>query len=83
MLTAAGEPVARAACRYRAELDSRGVDRWRGRLHRIVPPGAVGEGSYRLQFPEGEQGEIRVDGGDITGEVVPFEGIGVRPLLPL
>ncbi len=83
VLTLEGVAVARAACRYRAEEDSRGEDHWAGQLHRIVPPGAVTAGAYRLRFPDGEQGDVTVRAVAIDHETVYFEGAGGRPLYPL
>ena len=83
VLTPDGVEVARAACRYRAELDGSGEDHWRGQLHRIIPPGAVTEGAYRLRFPDGEQGEVTVQAVAMDHETVYFEGAGTRPLYPL
>lgn len=83
VLSADGVQVARAACRYRAEPDLRGEDKWHGRLHRIDPPGAVIAGSYRLQFPQGDQGEVVVEDRPPVGDVVYFVGSGDRPLNPL
>lgn len=83
VLTADDVEVARAACRYRAEADSRGEDHWHGRLHRIIPAGAVTEGQYRLRFPDGEQGDVTVDAVEANNEIVYFTGAGSRPLFPL
>lgn len=75
-----GSPVARAACRYRAELDAAGVDRWQGLLHRIIPAGAMQQGDYRLQFPDGEEGEVSILEGAPSQDEVSFVGRGQRPL---
>jgi hypothetical protein len=83
VLTPEGVEVARAGCRYRAEADARNEDHWRGQLHRIVPADAVAEGSYRLQFPSGEQGDIIIESVSIDRSTLFFAGIGARPLFPL
>ena len=83
VLTPGGEEIAQAACRYRAEADDRGEDRWQGRLHRIVPSGAVGTGAYQLQFPNGEQGAVTIESIEPNTETVFFVGAGPRPLNPL
>jgi hypothetical protein len=83
VLALSGEEIARAACRYRAQPDNQGVDQWRGSLHRIEPAGAVVEGSYRLRFPEGEQGEVTIAEVSPTSEMIFFAGSGSRPLFPL
>jgi len=83
IIAANGQPVARAACRYRAEVDRSGSDRWQGQLHRIIPADAMREGVYRLRFPDGEEGEVRVDEPRLGSDEVPFAGVGVRPLYPL
>lgn len=83
VLTPEGEEVARAACRYRAEPDSRGEDHWHGRLHRIAPPGAVAAGAYILRFPQGEQGEVLIEAETGDRDVLRFVGAGIRPLYPL
>ncbi len=80
VLTLGGEELARAACRYRAEEDSRGVDHWAGRLHRINPRDAVVEGDYRLQFPEGQRGDVTIRAVTPDSEIVYFDGIGDRPI---
>lgn len=82
VLTPGGEEVARAACRYRAEEDADGVDRWKGQLHRIIPADTVRSGEYRLRFPEGEEGSVTVAVTVPGYEVVYFEGRGQRPLAP-
>lgn len=81
VLTADGVVVAAAACRYHAGADQQGQDRWRGRLHRIAPPGAVGAGTYRLRLPQGEEGDIVVQEGPSVRDIVHFEGTGPRPRL--
>lgn len=83
VLTLDGEEIARAACRYRAQPDNQGIDHWRGSLHRVEPRNALVEGSYRLRFPEGEQGEITITEISPTSEMIYFAGIGPRPLFPL
>lgn len=83
VLNPAGDAVARAACRYRAELDGHGSDHWRGSLHRIVPAGAVTPGSYRLRFPEGQHGDVTIDAASANDDMMYFVGAGVRPLYPL
>jgi hypothetical protein len=83
VLTPDGVEIATAACRYRAQPDNQGVDHWRGSLHRIEPRSAVAEGSYRLRFPEGEQGEVTISAISPTSEMIYFTGIGSRPLFPL
>jgi hypothetical protein len=72
--------IAQAACRYRAEEDATGIDHWHGRLHRIIPPGAVTAGPYRLRFAGGPQGEITIAAVMPGESVVYFDGIGNRPL---
>ena len=80
ILTGEDELVGQAACRYRAEEDAGGVDRWQGRLHRINPPDAVTAGAYRLRFDGDRQGDITVGPVGPGERVVYFEGIGARPL---
>ena len=80
ILTGEDQFVGQAACRYRAEEDADGVDRWQGRLHRITPPGAVTAGAYRLRFDGGRQGDITVGPVAPGDTVVYFEGVGARPL---
>ena len=83
VLTLGGEEIAKAACRYRAQPDNQGIDHWRGSLHRIEPAGAVAEGSYRLRFPEGEQGEVTIESVSSASDMIYFAGTGSRPLMPL
>lgn len=80
IMTKDGSPLARAACRYRADLDAFGVDRWQGFLHRIIPAGAMQQGDYRLQFPSGEEGEIAVIEPSALLDEATFIGRGQRPL---
>ncbi len=81
VLTRTGEEVARAACRFKAEKDGRGVDHWAGRLHRINPRGSVVEGEYRLQFPGGQRGDVMISAVTPDSEIIYFDGIGDRPIL--
>ena len=83
VLTLDGTEVAHAACRYRAEVDWRGEDHWQGQLHRVSPPDAVAAGTYRLRFPDGEQGEVTIPAVTPESDVVRFIGIGARPVFPL
>lgn len=80
IVSAEGDPVARAACRYRAEPDAAGIDRWQGLLHRIIPAGAMAEGVYRLQFPTGEEGEVAITECRLSQDEASFIGRGPRPL---
>ncbi len=72
--------VAQAACRYRAEEDSAGVDHWSGRLHRIAPADAITAGAYRLRFDSGHRAEIVIAAVPPGSRVIDFEGVGDRPL---
>ncbi len=81
VLTPEGIEVARAACRYRADGDRDGQDHWAGRLHRIDPPGAVIEGTYRLRLPGGGEGEVAVRVIAPIRDILYFEGIGPRPAI--
>lgn len=80
ILTADGDLLAQAACRYRAEFDASGSDRWSGRLHRIDPPDAVAGGAYLLRFSGGQQAGITIASEAASLPVVYFEGIDGRPL---
>jgi hypothetical protein len=80
ILTSDDDIVAQAACRYRAEEDSAGVDHWSGRLHRIAPADAITAGTYRLRFDSGHQGEIVIAAVPPGSRVIDFEGVGDRPL---
>jgi hypothetical protein len=83
VLTADGVELAHAACRYKAEIDARGTDHWQGSLHRVQPGGAVTiGGSYRLRFPDGEQGEVTIERVRDDGEFLYFAGSGRRPINP-
>jgi len=83
IVTADGSVVARAACRYRAELDASGSDHWQGLLHRIISEGPMPEGVYRLQFPTGEEGDVTITEDLTERDEVRFVGVGARPLYPL
>lgn len=71
--------VAQAACRFRAEEDATGADRWQGQLHRIDPPDSVEPGQYRLKFSGGQFGDIALVTAGSGNRVLYFDGIGPRP----
>ena len=80
VLNSAGEEVANAACRYRAEEGGRGEDHSKGQWHRVAPPGAVLAGVFRLRLPDGEEGDVTVREVVSTSDtIVYFDGIGRRP----
>ena len=80
ILTPEDVVVAQAACRYRAEEDSAGVDHWSGRLHRIAPTDALAAGTYRLRLDSGHQADIIIAAVPPGSRVIDFEGVGDRPL---
>ena len=83
VVTLDGAEVAHAACRYRAEVDGHGDDHWLGQLHRLIPPNSVAVGTYRLRFPDGEEGDITIQAVTPESDVIKFVGVGARPLFPL
>ena len=82
VLTQDDVAVAQAACRSSAEKDYDGVRSWSGKLREVTPFGAIGAGVYRLHFPTGEHGDVRVRAPLPDSEFVYFEGLGAHPLYP-
>ena len=83
VLTLEATEVAHAACRYRAEVDGRGDDYWQGQLHRLTPPQSLAVGTYRLRFPDGEEGDVTIQAVTPESDIIKFVGVGARPLFPL
>ena len=82
VLTQDNVEVAQAACRSSAEQDYDGVRSWGGKLRELTPYGVMGAGVYRLRFPTGEEGDVRVRAPLPDSEFIYFEGLSVHPLYP-
>jgi hypothetical protein len=76
-----GEEIAHAGCRSSADQDYDGSpSQWSGELRHIAPHGSIEAGVYRLQFPDGERGDVRVRPLAADRLFAYFQGVGSHPL---